>query len=414
MKILEESFKNYYWRLNAVQLHTLPDQSDLKWSGLVEILKSYKVSLVDVDLDFLDKYVRYPSHALDDQFTIRFPKPGNTMCLKFHKDVTLRQLKEFVQQIEVFMKPLTDRSHLFNMLIFLTLKGSLFFKNYLDYNVKEQVADKMSNFIRALEDTDILLDKVLKGTATYKEISASGVLKKIDVEREFAILSDYAMTYKAGHFAGLNSIKKKLELIQFSAVVDSIKSACDQYNLNNCLGDPTLKELSNNITDITNNWSSVTDKEVVEKLTKVKQVLHLKDNENANDLNVFEVIIGSGDFFQFLDEKQFCDHQGKDIFFEQYRLITAQLQHEEYDEQVLNHLFAAFQIISPFMDTELNFKELMDELKDLSIRDACKYFETVKLNISLIRLWFSRAEVRESIVASCLHARDIANRVLRT
>ena len=86
---------------------------------------------------------------------------------------------------------------------------------------------------------------------------------------------------------------------------------------------------------------------------------------------------------------------GQAIFLQQYQLITAQLQHEEYDEQVLNHLFAAFKVISPFMDAKKSFTELMREVTALNAVNGLKQLETVNTNITLIRLWFSRAEVRK-------------------
>ena len=81
------------------------------------------------------------------------------------------------------------------------------------------------------------------------------------------------------------------------------------------------------------------------------------------------------------------------MFQQQYQLITAQLQHEEYNETVLNHLYAAFMFIKPFMDTHQNFHQLMSQVTSLDVTNGLKQLETVNTNITLIQLWFSRAGV---------------------
>ena len=97
-----------------------------------------------------------------------------------------------------------------------------------------------------------------------------------------------------------------------------------------------------------------------------------------------------------------CDsavgEEGQAMFQQQYQLITAQLQHEEYNETVLNHLYAAFKIIEPFMDTHQNFQQLMSKVTRLDVTNGVKQLQTVNSNITLIQLWFSRAEVSGEVL----------------
>ena len=94
--------------------------------------------------------------------------------------------------------------------------------------------------------------------------------------------------------------------------------------------------------------------------------------------------------------------KGQAMFQQQYQLITAQLQHEEYNETVLNHLYAAFKFISPFMDTHQNFQQLMSQVTNLDVTNEMKQLQTVNTNITLIQLWFSRAEVSEGCAQCCV------------
>ena len=61
-------------------------------------------------------------------------------------------------------------------------------------------------------------------------------------------------------------------------------------------------------------------------------------------LELFTAVGDSTAFYQFVRDKQFVGEKGQAVFQQQYQLITAQLQHEEYNETVLNHLYAASQV----------------------------------------------------------------------
>jgi hypothetical protein len=64
---------------------------------------------------------------------------------------------------------------------------------------------------------------------------------------------------------------------------------------------------------------------------------------------------------------------------------------------VLNHLFAAFKLMAPFMDSHQDLGTLMSKVLALDVTNGVRQFEMVNANITLIRLWFSRAEVSGSI-----------------
>ena len=131
----------------------------------------------------------------------------------------------------------------------------------------------------------------------------------------------------------------------------------------------------------------------------IKTSLCLEGSVNYSCLNIFPVVANSAAFYQFIQEKQFTGEKGQALFQQQYQLITAQLQHEEYDDNVLNQLSAAFVFMAPFMDKEQNFQSLMSQVTKLDTSHGLKQLDTVNENITLVRLRFSRAEVR--IVVAC-------------
>ena len=125
-------------------------------------------------------------------------------------------------------------------------------------------------------------------------------------------------------------------------------------------------------------------------MNEVKKALTLPDPKH---MELFAAIQNSSEFIHFIRENHFDDESGKSVFQQQYQLVTAQLQHEEYEESVLNHLFAAFQLIVPFLNAKQNLSKLLVQVSELDVTSGLKQLETVNSNIALIIHWFSRTEV---------------------
>ena len=182
------------------------------------------------------------------------------------------------------------------------------------------------------------------------------------------------------------------ELSQYVPYIQAIHSVCEQYQLQGCLEDSQLVELCQLLKDLNleGNHAKVTPLDASKMMEKVKKILYLG---NEAYLQLFTTMVESTVFCRFVSEKQFVGEKGQAVFRQQYQLITAQLQHEEYNETVLNHLYAAFKIIEPFMDTQQSFQQLMSHVTNLDVTSGVKQLRTVNSNITLIQLWFSRAEV---------------------
>ena len=427
-----EDVKNVFLRdfelLNTFLLLYIPDG---KWCSLPALLEEYGVCLPQKDQEFLNSKVSFPGSSLqipEDQ--LGYPlnpsingifRPIHDISLRLHKSVRLREFSAFVDNMKYFLLPLTK--HLSSQLVFFKLSKSELFDKYLWYHIQTQSHEpqntnatpvlissavhpssyseglSMSSFISALKATSDLILKVMLGEATFSEIIMGDrlMLQRLEIEGEFAILSEYVQV--AGlpdtHRKGLNGVQSMLELFQYATHIKNIRLACEQYHLKNCLNDPLLEELTKIMLNHTTEegMSEMTPLMAIEKMKRVKEILCLEGRASSRCLYLFTAIMDSVAFYQFVRDRKFYGPRGQANFVQQYQLITAQLQHEEYDDQVLNHLYAAFKIISPFVDTEKNFTELMKAVTSLNIDSGLKQLETVNANITLIRLWFSRAEV---------------------
>ena len=100
---------------------------------------------------------------------------------------------------------------------------------------------------KALGSVNHLLQRLAEGTATYADIVAGGALKleSLNIDREFEIFTEYARHAELSRFDGLAlaGVQCMLELFQFTHHIKTIHSVCDQYQLKQCLADPTLHKL---------------------------------------------------------------------------------------------------------------------------------------------------------------------------
>ena len=437
----KNSFLQLFEQLNALLLRYIPGKPEVKWCTLSSLLADNGVRFPEQLHDTLIKYVLYPgekkglvggpmeqeiSHHTTGQFNA-----GHDISLKLSRTVRLRDLEKLVNDLQGFLEPILD---CMDMLVFFRLHHSVMFDIYQKLFLKKGQNDhseevnpnstsssfatslpyfpavsmekveskegvKLPILVWSLDKTKQLFIKLIEGNATYSEITASGTLEleNLDLDEEFTFLNDYLKPSKDG----LIGVRNILELFQYIKHIIKIHDVCAQYRLQGCLDDPNLKQLVEIAKELEPEKSrlALTLNQATEKLTQVKcvlfgEALSGQTQPQSHCLKLFEAVANSAAFYQFINDKGFTDDRGQTVFRQQHQLITAQLQHEEYDEQVLNHLFVAFKFMSPFMNVHQDFRSLMDQVIDLDTSHGLNQLETVNSNITLIQLWFSRAEVK--------------------
>ena len=435
---IEEVKKKYvqcFTELNVHLVRYVRNQPEVKYCTLPELLNKYGVSLPSELQKSMSHTIIFPSfQKIPFEHTLCNVQPpllsnvfesGQATSLIFAKSVSFVDLQTMLNQIYQFLQPVVD---LMDMLVFFHLHGSKMFEKHLlkrlhdltsassqkavksflmpavlfDRSDSSIVRDKggvsIDTLQKALQNVKKLLISVIKGTATYSDIIANGALplKSLNVETEFGILARFEfLEMKHEQCKGLEGVRCMLELFQFTHHINKINSVCHQYGLTKCLEDGTLKHLMVIVEELKSEKSrdSLMLIKAIEKMGIVKKALCLGERTNYSCLDLFPAIADSAAFYQLVRDKQFMGARGQIMFQEQYQLITAQLQHEEYDENVLNHLRAAFELIAPFTEHDISFPELMSKVVRFETTHGLKQLETVNENITLIRLWFSRAEV---------------------
>ena len=421
--------------LNALLLRHIPSQANMQWCTLIAVLNCYDVYLPPEAEEIMSK-VNFPTLETDPS--------GKT--LQLNDSMTLLELSNLVLTIKIFLEPIDD---FLNMLVFFKLTKSALFDIYRDYYMKKLEAPQDALFLskcthsasfssirppptdffsssltiakcpascvlssseqdsvakdcpmkklkNSLQSIYNLLDEIMKGSAKYSDIVAEDEesLKGLDMEKEFAVLLSYAQMENLPG-SGLQGVRSMLEIFQCTTLVKNISLVCDQYHLEECKKDRNLKK----VLELTQGYAEkrhrfeITPLVATDKMEKVKRILCISESRSLKCLDIFEAVLDSAAFYQFVKKKQFFDKQGQNTFQDLYMLITAQLMHEKYNEDVLNHLLPAFKVITPFMSADKSFVQLMKEVTSLNAENSIEQLKTVNTNIMLIRLWFHRAEV---------------------
>ena len=392
----------------------------------------------------LNMLVNYPDEPIDatlgdamintfsPSFTGTF-KPGHDIYLTLTRGMTLLNLKILVTELNKLLEPIQEN---IDLLTYFFLRKSAIFDTYLRYQLRKHnalaggepvpslsisripsISGALVGSMRrsvepfkgiswkvladALRETKELVVKLVEGTAEYTDVTAGGnlELEKMEIDIEFRVLVDYTKILQIGpeNHDGLRGIQCMLELFQYTNDIHNIYSVCEQYHMKGCLGDVKLqeiKEIADELQNVTSR-NQLTPKEAIAKVNKIVKALCLQKKGlgyNRQCLRLFPAVSDSAVFYQLLKDKEFYGEEGQEIFRQKYELITAQLQHEEYKEIVLNHLYTAYKVISPFLDDTQDFESLMVQVSDMNIASGCKELHTVNKNIHLVRLWFSRAE----------------------
>jgi len=146
-----------------------------------------------------------------------------------------------------------------------------------------------------------------------------------------------------------------------------------------------------------NQLRQLTIQRATEYLLKVTKNLGLKQKEYLCGeymcLDVFPVVANSRNLCQFLKANNFLGEEGRINFHNMYELVTRQLQHEEYEQGVLNSFGGTFHFLYPLLQPNQTLKELVSVVTKLNPTTAIGQLETVNSNLTQITIWLTNTKV---------------------
>ena len=437
-------FQKFNKALQNCLIKTLPTEFGSQSCTLHDVLKQYSFNFPSALQSQLEEYVTITQRPT----TLSSDKHGDvTQRMQYilicWPKISLNILCKLVNDLDEFLSPF---KHYLDKLVFFKLFPSNLFHQHFRIEMKRNVTEttkssdigfkfsdlttpvtssdkqlqiksmkleehSVESFVKCLERVFSLFSRLLTGQATYVEIVANGeiVFDDLDIDQECNVLTMYSNLLQTS-CSGLDGVRSFVELSQYAVLIPLVENVCRHFDLLSCLHDPALKSLLQ-IVDKYESTEGRHNLTPIEALTMVKQIKEVVLIQPQLCYELFNVMSCSKPFYVFLKEGQFVDEAGKTSFQEHHQLITAQLQHEEYDEVVLNHLLGAFKVISPFLGNLEGLKNLMSQLFAFdNIMNGLKQLQTVNTNIMIIRLWFARAKVslvysffsiRKSVTKKC-------------
>ena len=249
-----------------------------------------------------------------------------------------------------------------------------------------------------------LLEKVIDGSATLDEAVVSNAIDlagtdsaQAYIEHELEILKELV---SQGYLPSCSSfdvnthgLKGFIELKAIITNISVVDCVLKQFGLHNCQKSHQYALLKDTA-DQMKNIGTMTLLQVKKLLTDVKQTLRLKDDSDLSCFKLFQAVKRNAPFYRFAERMGFTGPNGRESFVTRYRMVLDHLQHEQYNQAILHHLYGSYKYISPFFDKEIEFEQLIEEIVKLPDIDmGVSYLEQVSANIVMIKVWFETVEV---------------------
>ena len=358
---------------------------------------AYKVQFSEKLLKDIRNSVYFPSETSSGIIVQKLPCDSH--FLKFKTSVTLRKLNDLVNDIKTFLGTLLE---MIPMLDYFHLCESCIFKAFVKSELPNDGSITSEQLAEILKRVKEKLCKVLTGVVTLSDLEplAGAVMKLNLIKKEVQIMTafqdfqEYRSTDAVDHFENVIILHQILEHI------NSLFTFCEEFELQECLKSDEIVKLKEIVGGYQrgHSWKQQNLKNITAIITEIQNILSIKSTrENRSEkflfLTLFEPLnTNTKELRRFLNENNFRG-KGQTRFEQLLALVTQQLQHEEYNAEILTKLYAVYYLIVPLNKPDLSFHELVETVSQLETTTCLSQLRTVDSNIDLITMWFSRAEV---------------------
>ena len=339
------------------------------------------------------------------------------------KRARIPEMEALKSTLHTFIQPL--RENLKTVVFFCLQRSDLFFRYTRHFMKENQVAcqqrqitfqslkplmrDVNYNVIGhasdAVESTLVLIDKIFLGTAMYKEVTLNSCIdlfKDVNLEFELSLLAEFAKFSKnlgsENTYANLDRLYYLQSFFELDAVLKFFPVISDVltiFHLDACSTSDEYSILRTTAAAMRNK-GDLTLNQANDTLLDVKRALQLKSESDLTRFKLFEAVKRCTHYYRFAEKSNFTGPKGWELFIAQYRIVAPQVQHEDFNQAILHHLYGSYKYIAPFFHKETTFSDLMNAVMKLdNLQIGIDHLITVSQNIELIKLWFSNAEVNQ-------------------
>ena len=338
--------------------------------------------------------------------------------LELDKQARIADLNDLLINLRTFIQPLGEN---LKAVVFFHLQNSKMFFAYTTHfmvkvlekqpvspglkltTTRVLVRDYRSKCIEyaaaSVKSTLELVNNMCMGTATHDEVTLNGHINLSNTEMvdfEIGLFTKFASSDLSRNFFvtfdELYGLRCFAELDAINRYIGPITDVLRRFKLRICLESNEYNVLQEADTVLADkgNMSLNTARETLQQL---KDALHIKSESDLTRFRIFESVRRCANFYHFAEKRKFTGPTGKKSFIDQYRIVQAQVQHEDFNQAILHHLYGSYDYIAPFF-TLVTFSQLMIAILDLKHLDkGIEHLEIVTRNIVLIEMWFRKVEV---------------------
>ena len=268
---------------------------------------------------------------------------------------------------------------------------------------------KMIQLNDAVQEAETVVISLIKGNVRMEiiaDIFDCNDLKSIDLSVENDSLQQY-YKLKIGHeiFVNIsNSFIALLELLDVYKHIFALQKINTFFGLNKCLNDPIMMKLIEIAKEVDEaqkasevespNTHFITSSDACDKISTIKDIFGIEDLIDNPCFNLFSLLQHGCPLYGFAQERGYNLSNGMETFYQEYQLVTADLLHEDHQEELLAVLLGAMQLTSCFFDKSCSLLDLWTSINKISnVSAATAQLKTVNEEIGLIKIWFNRISV---------------------
>ena len=346
----------------------------------------------------------------------------NVITYRANQSSQLSSLESLKVSLTMFLEPLKES---LDTLVLADLKSCQIFEKCINYYLLSRqhsqtlftetnmftldCQKRMIQLNDAVQEAETVVLSLIEGNAKMNiivDIFDSNDLKNIDLSIENKSLQQY-YKLKIGHNVSVdisNTFTALLELFAVYKHIIALQKTCALFGLNECLKDPKLIQLIEIANEVDRslkeselespNTHYITSSEAFVKVSTIKDIFGITDLIDNPCFNLFSLLQHGCALYDFAQERGYNLSNGMETFRQEYQLVTADLLHEDHQEELLAVLFGAMQLTSCFFDELCSLLDLWTRINKISnVSAATAQLKTVNEEIGLIRIWFNRVAV---------------------
>uniref|UniRef100_A0A1X7VIM8 Uncharacterized protein n=1 Tax=Amphimedon queenslandica TaxID=400682 RepID=A0A1X7VIM8_AMPQE len=407
LELYHSSFDKCVKKIEDLLVRKPENFPDLGREHVKSVLSEYDIPFPDELDSLLNGCVKPSSTTINISVyeTETIAQPLVVFTYQANPKCSLATVQSAAERLESFIRPLLDS---IDFLVFNSLHKSQILEKCIQYyhnatHKSDSPIIKMQILNEAVDKAGSVIEQLMDASGnslsmkTIVAIFKPEELKSYDLPNEDKELHQFYKLRcgKYSEIAASQSIMTFLELNNVVKRVRSLQNVCINFKLRKCLNDPIMMRLVDASKAAFD--GNIKLKKANEEVQFIKKIFNIVNGGLID--HPFFLLISSLEnncqLYDFANERGYGSVEGMDIFLQEYRLVTTDLLFEEFEEDILDKLIAAMELIFPFFDTTCTLVELWGNIAKIGdmkvLKVAISHLLTVNERIEVIKDWFNQA-----------------------